>query len=90
LSNGEHVLTAADVQAMGGQAGVYAFRNQLKGYATGGAVQYAPPTPNSFPSAGFGSEGMGTKRIEMNVSAEDPQASAALVYQRLNAEMVGL
>jgi TP901 family phage tail tape measure protein len=41
LSNGEHVLTAADVQAMGGQAGVYAFRNQLKGYATGGAVQYA-------------------------------------------------
>jgi TP901 family phage tail tape measure protein len=90
LSNGEHVLTAADVQAMGGQSGVYAFRNQLKGYATGGAVQYAPPTPNSFPSAGFGSEGMGTKRIEMNVTAEDPQASAALVYQRLNAEMVGL
>src|SRR5690606_16692281 len=29
LSNGEHVLTAADVAAMGGQGGVYAFRNAL-------------------------------------------------------------
>jgi phage-related minor tail protein len=28
-SNGEHMLTASDVQAMGGQAGVYAFRNML-------------------------------------------------------------
>lgn len=41
-SNGEHMLTAADVQAMGGQAGVYAFRRNLHGgrakYASGGAV----------------------------------------------------
>lgn len=29
LSNGEHVLTASEVQAMGGQAAVYAFRAQL-------------------------------------------------------------
>ena len=29
LSNGEHVLTARDVAAMGGQGGVYAFRNAL-------------------------------------------------------------
>jgi hypothetical protein len=29
LSNGEHVLTARDVQAMGGQAGVLAFRRSL-------------------------------------------------------------
>jgi len=37
LSNGEHVLTAADVQAMGGQAGVYAFRDALH-RSGGGAV----------------------------------------------------
>lgn len=37
LSNGEHVLTARDVAAMGGQGGVYAFRNALH-RSTGGAV----------------------------------------------------
>lgn len=48
LSNGEHVLTAADVEAMGGQKGVYAFRNALQGgsapgFSRGGAVgRYAP------------------------------------------------
>lgn len=36
-SNGEHVLTAGDVAAMGGQAKVYAFRNALH-RAEGGAV----------------------------------------------------
>jgi TP901 family phage tail tape measure protein len=30
LSNGEHVLTAKDVARLGGQAGVYAMRNQLQ------------------------------------------------------------
>lgn len=43
LSNGEHVLTAADVKKMGGQQGVYAFRQMLQagmipGFAPGGAV----------------------------------------------------
>lgn len=43
LSNGEHVLTADDVKRMGGQQGVYAFRNALRsgvipGFAPGGAV----------------------------------------------------
>jgi tape measure domain-containing protein len=37
LSNGEHVLTADDVNAMGGQGGVYGFRNWLH-RADGGAV----------------------------------------------------
>lgn len=36
LSNGEHVLSAADVKAMGGQAGVYAFRKSLPHMAGGG------------------------------------------------------
>lgn len=45
LSNGEHVLTAADVAAMGGQQGVYAWRAALhaggpKKFATGGGVSY--------------------------------------------------
>lgn len=40
LSNGEHVLTAADVAAMGGQGGVYAFRNALH-RAVGGPVSQA-------------------------------------------------
>jgi len=43
LSNGEHVLTAKDVSAMGGQDSVYAFRAALQagmipGFQTGGAV----------------------------------------------------
>ena len=47
LSNGEHILTAAEVLKMGGQSAVYAFRKalmtgQIPGRAQGGAVQYAP------------------------------------------------
>jgi TP901 family phage tail tape measure protein len=42
LSNGEHVLTAKEVKAMGGQAAVYDFRSRLTagvpGYASGGEV----------------------------------------------------
>ena len=42
LMPGEHVLTTADVAALGGQAGVYALRaglhNGLRRFATGGAV----------------------------------------------------
>jgi len=36
-SNGEHMLTAKDVQAMGGQSGVYSFRNALH-RSEGGAI----------------------------------------------------
>lgn len=52
LSNGEHVLTANDVQAMGGQSGVYGFRKLLHsglGFDVGGAVgavdPEVPPVP---------------------------------------------
>jgi hypothetical protein len=38
LSDGEHVFTAADVDAMGGQSGVYSFRKALHA-AKGGAVR---------------------------------------------------
>jgi hypothetical protein len=38
LSNGEHVFTAKEVSAMGGQQAVMAFRKKLVGMATGGPV----------------------------------------------------
>lgn len=56
LSNGEHVLTAAEVQAMGGQSAVYRFRDQLKAgvpaYAGGGRVgrEYSAPAVASVGS----------------------------------------
>lgn len=53
LSNGEHVLTASDVQAMGGQAAVYQFRSNLRGFADGGAV--APPVYSPAYASGGGS-----------------------------------
>lgn len=40
LSDGEHILTARDVQAMGGHASVYSFRNALH-RANGGPVSQA-------------------------------------------------
>lgn len=58
LSNGEHVLDAHDVRAMGGQSAVYQFRDQLKagvpGYAAGGSVgrEYSAPAFSSAGSAG--------------------------------------
>lgn len=56
LSPGEHVLTSDDVNAMGGQDAVYAFRNALH-RQMGGAVQYfdlggapqSPPPPQPQP-----------------------------------------
>jgi hypothetical protein len=47
LSNGEHVLTAKDVSAMGGQGGVYAFRNALH-RATGGGISGGGGVSNSL------------------------------------------
>lgn len=51
LSNGEHVLTASEVQAMGGQSAVYAFRAQLDagvpaGFSAPAREFSAPPAMN--------------------------------------------
>lgn len=52
LTPGEHVLTTDDVAAMGGQAGVYSFRQSLHGFVDGGGVdQYGNPT-NPGPAPG--------------------------------------
>lgn len=50
-SNGEHVFTAKDVQAMGGQGGVYRFRQMLQGFSGGGAVGDILPVPVVDPVA---------------------------------------
>ena len=50
LSDGEHVFTAADVDAMGGQSGVYSFRKALHA-AQGGAVKKDMRTAGAMPAA---------------------------------------
>ena len=70
-SNGEHMLTTSDVDAMGGQQGVYAFRESLhRGYATGGAVGYA--TAPQYVTQGGGwrgdSQSMSTTDASTNVT----------------------
>ncbi|RHA38744.1 phage tail tape measure protein [Cellulomonas rhizosphaerae] len=41
VSNGEHVITAAEVQAAGGHGAIEAWRSSLRGFATGGRVEWA-------------------------------------------------
>jgi tape measure domain-containing protein len=70
LSNGEHVLTAAEVKQMGGQGGVYAFRQALQnglipGFAPGGAVD-------------------ASDLLDMQNQASDLQASANVALAQLN------
>jgi len=60
LSNGEHVLTAEEVDRMGGHAAVYRLRSlalsgALPAFATGGPVSYdltPPPIPRVFSQTG--------------------------------------
>lgn len=51
LSNGEHVLSASDVNRMGGQGAVYGFRSKLQGFARGGAVIKDMRTAGAIPAA---------------------------------------
>lgn len=68
LSNGEHVFDAEDVQAMGGQSAVYAFRAQLDA-GVPPSFASAPAREYSAPSAGFsGSAGSGGTTIEMPIT----------------------
>jgi len=62
LSNGEHVLTAKDVSAMGGQSGVYSFRKALHA-ATGGAVLDDKRTAGAIPAAAGSTSKAGTSAI---------------------------
>lgn len=88
LSNGEHVLTAADVARMGGQAGVYAFRQSLYGgYANGGAVRYAPA---AAPSSASGSSAGSRPVVNQTINSLDPYVAADMAAQRLKASLAGL
>lgn len=82
LSNGEHVLTAADVAALGGQAGVYAMRKSLyKGYANGGAVQSYSSSSPAFSSSRPGGNSINIT-VPVTVSAlaiDNPDAVARAV-----------
>lgn len=62
LSNGEHVLTAAEVAAMGGQSSVYDFRRGLRGQA----YMSAPSGGRS----GGGSSSSRTINASYNISGE--------------------
>jgi len=62
LSNGEHVLTAREVAAMGGQAGVYAFRRSIR---NGGSVTDAP-------LSAVGSQGLGALAAASPVVSSGP------------------
>jgi TP901 family phage tail tape measure protein len=86
LAPGEHVLTDDDVDAMGGQAGVYAFRNALHA-SLGGAVRYfdaGGASSAGAPSGGGGGGGgdaaggiAGPAFAEINrAAAEAAQAGA--------------
>lgn len=88
LSNGEHVLTAEDVRAMGGQGGVYAFRRDLyQGFARGGAVRYSAASE----SRGDSSSSVTNRNVNQtwNVASngDDPSALAAKIDGRVNWSM---
>ncbi|WIA96408.1 phage tail tape measure protein [Curtobacterium sp. MCBA15_004] len=90
LSNGEHVLTASDVQKLGGQAAVYGLRaaiqrGQAPRYAVGGAVSYAPQVQRfaAPPQATEVGPRIGT--VQNNIVSPDPTAAAMSVVRRLNA-----
>lgn len=92
-SVGEHMLTADEVKRMGGHAGVYAFRQSLKGYADGGAIGYAKPqyAPPHYVSAGSAQTGRGDINVDLSVrDVTDSQAVAEIVMQGLRARLVRL
>jgi hypothetical protein len=52
VSNGEHMLTAADVQAAGGHAAIFAYRKSLhQGYAQGGPIIITMPSASDISAA---------------------------------------
>jgi hypothetical protein len=100
LSNGEHVLTASDVHAMGGQGAVYNFRRSLH-LAQGGAIGptllkdmrtagYIPAAAGDVSKAGSSGVakmiGLGGEAINALI---DQAASAAATGASLGADMVG-
>lgn len=86
-AKGEHVLTDEDVDAMGGQAAVYAFRKQLHGGMKAG-FQYAPaaaPQRQLAPAVATGGRA-GVTVGAINITEQhDPTATAMSVQRKLSA-----
>lgn len=91
LSTGEHVLTASDVRAMGGQNEVYKFRNALH-RSGGGAIQHfddgGAPDPNVIRDAQNNladlQNQVAVSQARMNeiMSGDDPDPSAIMSAQQ--------
>jgi hypothetical protein len=76
LSNGEHVLTAAEVQKLGGQGAVYAMRaaiqrGNLPKFATGGAVAVGQFAPQRLATSSSSSDGFGRGYLSGKVDFGD-------------------
>jgi TP901 family phage tail tape measure protein len=72
LSNGEHVLTASDVAAMGGQHNVYAFRESLHGGGSFGGGGGGNVQVDIHPQPGMSEEQIGhaaAKTLEFEMRA---------------------
>lgn len=89
-SNGEHMLTATEVQAAGGHAGVYRLRSMIRqgalkvqGLATGGEVlPFGTNAPVRVPSSFVGSDNGAA--IAASMSAMVGRAVAAMSAPRLD------
>lgn len=87
LARGEHVLTDEDVDAMGGQSGVYAFRKQLHSGVTPG-FQYAPAVAPARQSVAAASGGNAPRSVNYHTTinqVDDPTGTAHAVSRRLAA-----
>lgn len=88
LARGEHVLTDADVDAMGGQSAVYAFRKQLHSGQSNTGFQYAPaaaPSRQSVAAAEPGRpSGVSVGQISIT-QVDDPIGTAHAVTRRMSA-----
>lgn len=96
LSNGEHVLTAADVRNLGGHAAVYAMRDAAKsgrGYALGGEVarQYIAPAVYQQPAPSSDAGMAGASFFAgSTIVAADPQAAVKETRAMFRQEMAGV
>lgn len=91
-ARGEHVLTASEVDRMGGQSAVYKFRRDLMSGASSAAAVRPPQAAMVAPSARSlypsGSGGQGSSvAVDMTVRADDPATVAGLVVQNLEARL---
>jgi hypothetical protein len=66
VSDGEHVLTADDVQAAGGHGAVMDWRKSLHGYAKGGPIILSLPTLSSIDAGLSSASSAGVKGLDVS------------------------